>query len=430
MSRYLSCLLVIFAIPSFAEPPKVIKAIPENGAADVDPDLKEIVIEFDQSMNKGGRSIVGGGESFPEIVGQPRWTSATRIVIPVKLKPGHEYWLSINNTSFQNFRSVKGESAIPYPIAFSTAGGEKIAAEVQKQAIENLRKAIDENYSYRDLRSVDWKEVFAKYQPKLEASETSQAFARVTAELLGAAKDAHISVEVNGSRRGTFQRNITPNVNFRTLPQVIPNWRHENNSIVATGKCEDGITYLLIGSWPGKDLPEEIFEAIASADPKKGLIIDVRTNGGGDEPAAQKVAGCFITEEKIYSKNTTIHDGKWSETYDRVVKPNKARPAYRGKVVVLIGPVCMSSNESFILMMKSAGATLIGGKTYGSSGNPKPHDLGNGVTVFLPSWKDLFPDGSLLEGVGIAPDIVVETTIEELKSEDAVIDEALKELRK
>jgi hypothetical protein len=40
------------------------------------------------------------------------------------------------------------------------------------------------------------------------------------------------------------------------------------------------------------------------------------------------------------------------------------------------------------LMTKQVpGCKLVGGKSYGSSGNPKPTDLGNEVTVFLPSWK-------------------------------------------
>jgi C-terminal processing protease CtpA/Prc len=90
----------------------------------------------------------------------------------------------------------------------------------------------------------------------------------------------------------------------------------------------------------------------------------------------------------------------------------------------------MSSCESFLLMMKQVpGCKLVGGKSYGSSGNPKPFDLGNGVTVFLPSWQDLRLDGSLLEGEGIAPDISVQTTEADLLTKDPVLDAALAYLR-
>ena len=73
-----------------------------------------------------------------------------------------------------------------------------------------------------------------------------------------------------------------------------------------------------------------------------------------------------------------------------------------------MGPASMSSCESFLLMMKQVpGCTLVGQRSYGSSGNPQPVDLGNGVTAFVPSWKDLRPDGTCLEGEGVEPDVEV-----------------------
>ena len=80
------------------------------------------------------------------------------------------------------------------------------------------------------------------------------------------------------------------------------------------------------------------------------------------------------------------------------------------------------------MMRHGAGTKLIGAQTYGSSGNPKPHDLGNGVTVLLPSWQDLDADGKLLEGVGVKPDVVVEYSPSGDKA-DAVIEAGRKALK-
>ena len=91
----------------------------------------------------------------------------------------------------------------------------------------------------------------------------------------------------------------------------------------------------------------------------------------------------------------------------------------------------MSSCEAFLLMMKQVpGCKLVGERSYGSSGNPKPTDLGNGVTVFLSSWKAMRPDGTCFERKGIAPDFPVETTGTELLSRDPVLETALKLLRR
>jgi C-terminal processing protease CtpA/Prc len=60
-----------------------------------------------------------------------------------------------------------------------------------------------------------------------------------------------------------------------------------------------------------------------------------------------------------------------------------------------------------MMMKKSPNCTTIGEKTWGSSGNPKPHDLGNGVTIMLPSWRDLDPDSNSIESIRLAPDLPV-----------------------
>lgn len=151
---------------------------------------------------------------------------------------------------------------------------------------------------------------------------------------------------------------------------------------------------------------------------------------GGSEPLARQVAGCFVDKPVVYSPNTTRAEGKMLGPYDRILEPSADRPAYRGKVVVLMGPKNMSSCESFLLMMKQVpGCRLVGEKSYGSSGNPKPHDLGNGVTVFLPSWQDLMPDGKLLEGVGIEPDVAVAARPSDFARSDPVLEAALRALR-
>ena len=431
--------VALFALPATrvqAEPPRVVKATPDNGDSDVDPALTEIRVVFDQAMNQKIYSVVGGGPTFPKLTSPAKWADAKTLVVPVQLEPDHEYALSINGGSFRNCRSVAGEPATPYPISFKTAKPgaapkPPLTIEQNRAAISKLKEAIDKHYSYRDRLKLDWDKVLAGATPALEAAKTPGEFGRATARLFEPAKDAHLSVAVGKMRLPTYSRDVTVNINVKVLSRLVPQWKAHNN-IVATGRFDDGVTYVLIGGWPGGrggDL-EPAFEAIKAADPAKGIVIDVRPNGGGDELLARQVAGCFVDGRKVYSKNDIRQNGKFVGPFDRAFEPAKDRPAYRGKVVVLSGPACMSSNESFLMMMKQVpGCKLVGGRSYGSSGNPKPHDLGNGVTVYLPSWRDMQPDGSLLEGQGIAPDVEVKTTAKDLANADPVIEAALKTLR-
>jgi hypothetical protein len=435
---------VLVTLPAagvLAVPPKVIETVPKNGDPNVDPGLKEMRFVFDQDMASGGYSICGGGPEFPKMIDRPRWVNKRTLTARVKLEPDHGYRLSINCPSATNCRSAAGEPATPYPMSFKTAAGSGSAQPKAEstvgnaQAVQNLRKAIDEQYSYRDLRKLDWAALFTKYGPAMEKAAGPAAFAQAAAEMLGQAKDMHIWLEAGGKQIPSYKRDVTRNYNRAVLEKVVPGFRKLSDGVYS-GRFEDGIGYILIDSWSSDrtEALEQAYAVIWEFSGAPGLIVDVRPNAGGAEPLAQQFAGCFVDKPVLYSKHVYRSAGTASgfdEPHDRMLEPNKYRPKYRGKVAVLMGQANMSSCESFLLMMKQVpGCKLIGSTSYGSSGNPKPTDLGNGVTVYLPSWKDLCPDGTCLEGQGITPDIPITVAPAALESTDPVLQAALTLLRK
>jgi hypothetical protein len=445
-----TCLVSIAfaAKAAIASPPKVVKAVPDNGAVNVDANLKEIRITFDQPMAKG-MSVVGGGPEFPKIQGQPDWSNDRTIVVRVKLQPNHAYWLSINNAKFQNFTNVDGEPAVEYPIKFRTgraaatknaqmsdAGSKPSSSEstANAHAAELMRDAIRDHYSYRDRLSIDWDNLLKTSAAALAATKTPLEFAQVAATALAQAKDKHIWLQVGEETISTYVNPAVPNANYKLLAKLIPGFK-KHGRLVASGRCNDGIGYLAITTWDRSKLEDgaPIFEALKELADTKGLIIDVRINSGGAEPLAQEVAGCFTNERHLYAKDV-YRDPKsttgFTKVMERWLEPNPKQPKYAGRVAVLSGPVVMSSCESFLLMMKTVPDTIIvGANSQGSSGNPKPHDLENGVTLFLPSWKDLTAEGADLEGVGVSPDVEVKASLSEFVDADPVLNVALEKLR-
>ncbi len=423
--------------PAVAAPPKVVKAVPDDGASDVDPALKELRVEFDQPMLHG-MSVVGGGPAFPNLTGKPRWENDHTFVCSWRLEPDHDYWLSINSDRFTNFRGTNGEAAVPHPISFHTA--ELVAVKptdsvlaANREAVARLKRAIDEDYSYRELRCTNWDQRFKDFSPRLESAVNARKFAAAAARLLEPAKDVHLWLEVDKDVIPTFQRQAPWNINTSYLPRRIPKWK-EHNSIVATGEFDDGIRYIFIGGWPAgaEDELTPAFQTVAdAAEAGKSIIIDVRANGGGSEILAREFAGCFVDQPIVFAKNLNREHGEWLGPFDRELEPNKAHRDFKGRVAVLAGQGTVSSSESFVMMMKQCpNCTLVGDHTAGCSGNPKPTDLGNGVRVFLPSWKDLRLDGTCIEGEGFAPDVPIKTTDASFEKDDPVVAAALHLLRK
>lgn len=434
---WLSVLLGV-ASRAQAEAPRVTQSVPAPHATEVAPMTREIRVTFDQPMDRAhGYSIVGGGPEFPQIIGKPRWANDRTIVISVRLEPEHEYWLSINSDRFSNFRNQMGEAATPYPISFTTGRDRTkksatLAPAENREALEILKWAIDQEYSFRDRRHVDWDKVFSECAPELESARTPLQFARIAAKVFEPADDIHISLIAQGQVFYPWKGQLPPaNFNYTTLKRIVPDWNDESE-LVSSGRFSDGIQYVLIRLWDAgkpQDL-EPAYGLIGGSGASKRLIIDVRPNGGGDEAMARRFAGCFIDSPKVYAKNQNRADGKFYGPFTRVVEPNPDRPHFKGRIAVLMGPRCVSSNESFLLMMKQvADCKLIGGRSRGASGNPRPIELGNGVRVFLPSWRDMLPDGTCFEGQGLGPDVEVPSTPADFDSGDPVLAAALKWLR-
>jgi hypothetical protein len=449
MRKLLIALVLTFGSSNtVAAPPKVVKAAPDNGDVNVDPQLKEIRVTFDQPMGKG-MSVVGGGPEFPEVQGRPEWVNNRTIAIKVKLKPNHDYWLSINNEKFRNFTNLGGDSAEPYPIKFRTGrtgaakkdatapGSNSNAAQVvaNRRAIDAMRTAIRDDYSYRDRLSIDWDNLIKTSEVALLDTKTPSEFAQLAATSLARAKDKHIWLQVGEETVSTYVNPSVPNANYKLLPTLVPNFQ-KHGRLIASGRWPDGIGYIAITTWDRAKLEDgaPIFEALKQVADTKALILDVRINGGGAEPLAQQFAGCFTSEPRLYAKNVyrDAHSATGFTTpKERWLQPNTRQTKYSRPVALLIGPAVMSSCESFVLMMKQVpGTILVGAKTPGSSGNPKPHDLGNGVTLLLPSWKDLTSAGQELEGIGIAPDIQINTAPSDFQENDPVLTAALEKLRR
>jgi hypothetical protein len=120
-----ACCLAVISGPVFGRPPRVVEAVPDNGEVNIDPQLQQIRIVFDQDMSQRGYSVCGGGPKFPSLVGKPGWLNRRTFIMKVRLQADHEYEFSINCSSATNFKNIGGESAEIYPIRFKTGPGSR-----------------------------------------------------------------------------------------------------------------------------------------------------------------------------------------------------------------------------------------------------------------------------------------------------------------
>lgn len=168
----------------------------------------------------------------------------------------------------------------------------------------------------------------------------------------------------------------------------------------------------------GHDLVAEFDAALEELLDAPGLILDLRGNGGGSTAIAEKIAGRFLGKPFVYGRE--YHRGRlpqrgWRLHIDYRVTPR--RPIYHGPLVMLADELTMSTAEQFVAaLMDNGRALLIGRRTAGSSGNPVKFKLpGGGLARFsIGDFRRV--DGTLIEGVGLAPHMPVIYTVEDFRT--------------
>ena len=164
----------------------------------------------------------------------------------------------------------------------------------------------------------------------------------------------------------------------------------------------DGIGYLRIQEFDGVTL-DQFNEAMAelNASGMKGLILDLRSNPGGDLTAVTEVARRILpeglityTEDKYGNKQEYTCDGEHE---------------LQIPMVVLVNEYSASASELLTGAIKEyKKGTIIGTTTYGKGIVQRINRLEDGTAVKLTVSAYFTPSGQNIHGTGIEPDIELE----------------------
>ena len=185
---------------------------------------------------------------------------------------------------------------------------------------------------------------------------------------------------------------------------------------VESGMLEntDHIGYLRIREFDGVTV-DQYTEAIAvlKENDMKGLVLDLRSNPGGDLTAVVDIAG------KILPKGLIVYteDKKGNRMeYTRDDKEELEIP-----LVVLVNEYSASASEILAGAIQDYNkGTLVGTTTFGKGIVQKIHRLDDGTAVKLTISAYFTPSGRNIHGIGIEPDIELE--YDEEGSEERGID--------
>ena len=176
---------------------------------------------------------------------------------------------------------------------------------------------------------------------------------------------------------------------------------------------------------------ETVDSMMAKAAKAKGIVFDLRGNGGGYIDTLQRLIA------NIFDHNVKIGDEKRrKETKEQIAK-TRGKDVYSGPVVVLIDSQSGSASELFarVVQLEKRG-TVIGDTSAGAVMEAERFSYNTGLDVVVPFGASItiadliMKDGKSLEKVGVTPDILVLPTGNDIVGKrDVTLAKALETLR-
>lgn len=237
--------------------------------------------------------------------------------------------------------------------------------------------AMDEHYCFFTEKGIDWDDVHDFYRPYFKDSVQNpfDAF-QVMASMLSVVKDGHVNLysSFNTARYWSWFEDYDLNFDENLLRQYYLGTNYWLTSGICYGMLSDTVAYMWYPSFTATVGETNLDYILALMRNAKGLIIDVRNNGGGALTNVPTLANRFCTEKTVYSymmhKTGKGHDD-FSDPEPLYLEPQKDRyswDASRQPVVVLTNRQCYSATNNFVAAMRS----LDGTQTRDSSGTLYP----------------------------------------------------------
>jgi len=284
---------------------------------------------------------------------------------------------------------------------------------------------FNEHYAFFRERGVDWNEVGATYRAQINGQTTDAELLEIFRKIFRQLQDDHVGLIAGRERVNAGYPSVLTRLGEAMSKRpasdhtsgaaalLKSSWDRylDPGSIELLGKhaavgsaAKGAIGYAMISAEEGE--AADIDALFARFAGKRGLILDMRLNSGGDDRLGLALAGSLTAQVRPgFSKCARDGDG-FTPVQRTTVQP---RPkAFSGPVVVLISPLNWSAGENFAMTIKDfPNVVVVGDRTGGVHSDTLIKYLPNGWRFTLSNEVFTAPDGTTYETVGVPPDLLV-----------------------
>lgn len=307
----------------------------------------------------------------------------------------------------------------------------EISSNSAQVNFDYLWERCNESYSFFEYKNIDWQNIKTKYQSKIHDDMSQDSLFRVLASMLLELRDGHANLYSNlNVSFYPFSKKGPDNFEWRVITD---NYLSDNYYITGPFRhdfvANNEIGYIRLPSFTGTINDTQLDFMLNRYSNTKGIILDIRENGGGVGSDIFKILSRFIISKTLvyYSRyKNGPNPNEFSEFIPAYIEPSDKK-RYNNKVVLLIDRGTYSAGSFTALAARAIdNFVLIGDTTGGGLGIPNGGQLPNGwfyrfsvsqaVDLNYVNYED-----------GVPPNIVSYFDWNNL-SKDEVLDRAIEEI--
>lgn len=292
-----------------------------------------------------------------------------------------------------------------------------------------------ENYPFFGAKGIDWNKVRATYRPHVTPDMSEDALFDLLTAMIKPLGDAHTAIrsktrDFPGVRPGTtlptpeLEAVLRPYIESTALKGV--KFTSYANDRIGYADLPGRIGYLRViaflgyGNIPDYNAERDTLNATLdkiltkerTSGPGKlrGLIVDLRINGGGSDQLGLDLAS-RLTSKPFFAyakraRNNPNDPTAFTQAQPLFVQPSQ-QTKYTGPIAMLTGGSQMSAGETFTqaMMNRTPRPIRIGQNTQGVFSDVLVRTLPNGWQFIVPNEEFRTRDWKSFDGPGIPPDL-------------------------
>ena len=250
----------------------------------------------------------------------------------------------------------------------------------QRAALTAIESTIRSTYVFPELRAPLVTKLEAQAQAgRYDTSDPSVFAQRITDDMAAVAHDGHLYIDYDPSEYAALMAPPGSDAGMEAYYGAIA--IRQNSGLIEMQILPGNIRYLKIThfEWSPNLTPTAYDDAGRFLKNADAIIIDLRSNGGGDSDAAD-------------------YFGK------ALIDPNKGKPIY----ILVDGHVASAAEAVAYGAQAAKVATIVGGTTYGAANNNKKVPIAPAFVLSVSYNRPINPiTKTNWEGTGVVPDIPI-----------------------